>query len=37
SGALADATNFRADINLDGVINAADATIVRNRSGTFLP
>ena len=31
------ALNFRNDFNVDGRINSGDATIVRSRSGHFIP
>jgi hypothetical protein len=36
SGQITDPTNFRSDVNVDGVVNSADATIVRARTGTSL-
>src|SRR4051812_42215384 len=36
-GQPADGTNFRADSNVDGTINSADATIIRANSGNGLP
>jgi len=37
SGKITDATNFRADYNLDGTINSGDSTIARSRSGSSTP
>ena len=37
SGQATDATNFRSDVNADGFVNSGDTTVVRARSGTFLP
>ena len=37
AGQAADATNFRSDVNLDGLVNSGDAQVVRSRSGTALP
>ncbi len=31
------ATNFRSDVNADGLINSGDTTVVRAKSGTSLP
>jgi len=32
-----DAVNFRSDVNTDGFVNSGDTTVVRSRSGIFLP
>ena len=37
SGATLDATNFQFDVNVDGLINVGDATVVRSKSGDSLP
>ena len=37
SGQATDATNFRSDVNVDAFVNSGDTTIVRSRSGNFLP
>jgi len=36
SGQATDGSNFRSDMNADGVVNSGDTTIVRSRSGAFL-
>ena len=36
TGQVTNATNFRADFNADGSVNSADATAVRQNSGTGL-
>jgi hypothetical protein len=37
AGQATDATNFRSDVNTDGLVNSGDTTIVRAGSGTSLP
>ncbi len=37
SGQTTDATNFRSDVNTDGVVNAGDTTQVKSHSGNALP
>ncbi len=37
SGQDADPTDFRSDFNRDGTINSGDATVMRSRSGEFIP
>ncbi|MBE7501993.1 MAG: hypothetical protein HS113_17190 [Verrucomicrobiales bacterium] len=37
AGAYADATNFRRDINADGLISTLDVGLVRVRAGNILP
>jgi len=36
-GLLAGDTNFREDVNVDGFIDAVDASLVKSKSGTALP
>lgn len=36
AGEMANATNFRSDVNLDGVVNSGDAFVVRGRSGAGI-
>jgi len=37
SGFLTSASNFREDLNLNGVISASDLGLVKARSGAFIP
>ena len=36
SGQVTDATNFRSDVNTDGLVNSGDTLIVRTASGTTI-
>jgi hypothetical protein len=36
-GQGAHTTNFRSDVNTDGIVNSGDALIVRGQTGNFLP
>src|SRR5262249_4171627 len=37
SGAAVNNSNFREDVNTDGLLNSADITLVKSKSGTALP
>jgi hypothetical protein len=37
SGQAPGASNFRADVNANGSINATDVSLVKSRSGNVLP
>ena len=36
SGQATNATNFRSDVSLDGIVNSGDTTIVRSKSGNSV-
>ena len=37
SGSFVMTTNFREDVNTNGLINASDISLVKSQSGTALP
>ena len=37
AGQATDSTNFRSDVNLDGIVNSGDTVIVRGQSGNSVP
>ena len=37
SGTVADSSNFRTDVTVNGLINSSDISTVKSKSGTAIP